>query len=93
MEIECGNSGVGVLGKAVGYALTEVVGYVGTAIDGESVFGGAIGAEVVDTADMVVVAVGENECFQFGAVGIEHLPAEVGPAIDEYVFTANGDER
>lgn len=58
VDIEGGHSGVSVVAEAVGDLATEVVGYVGLAVDGEWFAFGAEWSEVVDASHVVVVAVG-----------------------------------
>ena len=48
----------------------------------------AIGTEVVDAADMVVVDVCQQEGIDMVVGGTEHLLAEVGAAVDEDAFAA-----
>ena len=91
--VECGHAGVGGFGEAVGHAVAQVAGNVGSAVDGESVAHCAVGPEVVNAANVVVVAVCNEQCFEHrGALG-EHLLAEVGAAVNEDVFVFIGYHR
>ena len=64
--VEGGHTGVGGFGEAVGHAVAQVAGHVGAAVNGEAVAHGAVGAEVVNAANVVVVAVGNEQGFEHG---------------------------
>lgn len=86
-DVECWDTGVRSFGKAIRDTVTEVAGYVRSAINGEAVAHSAIRPEVVDATDMVVVAVSDQECFEHRGALLEHLLPEIGSAVDEDVFT------
>ena len=85
--VEQGYARIRVLGEAVRQPLAQAVDDILTGIDREMVVE-AIGTEVVDAADMVVVDVCQQEGIDMVVGGTEHLLAEVGAAVDEDAFAA-----
>jgi hypothetical protein len=69
--------------EAVGYALPEVVGAEGLGIHID-IAEDAVGAQVVESAHVVVVFVSNEYRIDGLEFGGEHLLSEVGSAVDEY---------
>lgn len=84
VEGESGNSGIEVGGEAVGNAGAQIGRHVGLAVDGQvAAHAVAEGAQVVDSAHVVVVAVGEEHGVDALCAGAEHLLVEIGAAVYE----------
>jgi len=83
MEGKLWNARIDMLNKAVGQSLLKVFGcvWVGIEVDG---FGIGQGTQVIDSAHMVVVFMGDeagvNGTFESNS---KHLLSEVGAAVDE----------
>ena len=52
------------LGERPGIALVQVAGHIGSAEGGEMPAIAAVWTQVVDSADMVVMAVGNQQCLE-----------------------------
>ena len=85
MDVKRRDTGVGMLTEAIGHAFTQVAGHIALAVERKAAVVGAVGAQVVDAAHMVVVAVGEQRTKQLRASGVKYLRIEVGTAVDEQV--------
>ena len=80
--VEGGHTGIEMLGKAVRHAVAQVAGHVGLAPDRER-HGVAVRAQVVDAADVVVVAVRNQQSVEVWRSLQQNLLPEVGAAVDE----------
>ena len=88
VDVEGGDSEIGMFDKAIGHAGADVVGHIPAAVYGKR-FAVAIWAQIVEAAYMVVVYVGDNQGIEMWSAGGNHLLTEVGSAVDKYVFVLN----
>ena len=88
VDVESGDSEIGMFDKAIGHAGADVVGNILTAVYGER-FAVAVRPQVVEAAYMVVVYVGDKQSIEMWRAGGNHLLTEVGSAVDKYVFVLN----
>lgn len=91
MRMEHRGTGVGMLYKAVGHFVAQVVDVIALRVDVKSV-GIAVGAQVVNTTYMVVMCVGDEQRIERRRADAKYLLAEVGASIDKYPVVTCGQQ-
>ena len=91
VEVELRHTGVRMLAETVRHTVAEVFGHIGTAVNREiAVF--AIWTQVVDAADVVVVAVGQQRGIEMRRAERQYLLPVIGTAVDEEAAASDIDD-
>lgn len=93
VDVESWRTGIWMAAKAIWHALTDVASHFRAAIDRESTVAITIGSQIVESAKMVVVLVGDKQRCKLRASTCQNLSPEVGPTIDEKIFAGDLDQN